>query len=199
MKKAIMILLAAFVLVAGASAQVYSGVGIGYVSDSFNEEIGGIKGGIKVDAIAVSFQTFQGETLGLALAGSLGLPIGGSVTIGSQSVKIPMDLYSTKMHANVVGGLGYRMTFNAIDLIVGAGLGYGATLLMPKDYTQASVAYMTLGPGALVSAAYNVNPQMALYASFHGMYGLFQLVETSSYFTSALVLSPAAGIRFKIR
>lgn len=133
------------------------------------------------------------------MAAAFGLPTSGSLRIGSQSADLNMNVFSTKMHMDAVFGLGYRMVFDSVELIVGGGLGYAATLLLPDDYAIDSITYMTLGPGAMASVAYNLNPQMALYASVHGMYGVMQLVDSSDYFTSALAIAPAVGLRFKVR
>jgi hypothetical protein len=58
---------------------------------------------------------------------------------------------------------------------------------------------MTLGPGATVSAAYNLSPKTALYASMRGFYGVAQITEYVSTFTNSVVISPSAGLRIKIR
>lgn len=178
---------------------MYSGVGLSYASDAFNEDYGVVDGSLKVGSIAISVTSFQGETFGLAMAAAFGLPTSCSLSLGTESVDFSMNLFSTKMHMDAVFGLGYRMVFDSVELILGGGLGYAATMLMPNDYAADSIMYMTLGPGAMASVAYNLSPQMALYASVHGMYGVMQLVETSSVFTSAYAIAPAVGLRFKVR
>lgn len=73
------------------------------------------------------------------------------------------------------------------------------TSLLPSDYAIDSFMYLTAGPGAAVSLAYNITPKFALYASIHGYYGMFEFFNASDYYKNSLSITPSAGLRIRIR
>ncbi len=195
MKKLFLSLIVACTIVGAASAQEYFGVGIGYSTVTLNEENLGTEHATKINSLSIAFEGFMGETLGFYSAGSFGLPT--KVTSGTTTVS--MDYFETKMHVDGVFGLGYRFISGEFDFIVAGGVGVSSTLLTYVNSILDPFLVSTLGPGGALSAAYNMSEKYAFYASIHGYYGVAQLSDKSDYFKNSVVITPAAGLRIRVR
>ena len=199
MKKLFLALIVACTVVGAASAQEYMSIGLGYASDTFNEDVLGTDWATKVGSLCISLEGFSGDPLGFFTSASFGIPTSGSVSSGGSTAEMNMDAFSTKMHVDCVLGLGYRFVSGEFDFIVAGGAGFSSTLLTPVNTMIDPLLLSTLGPGGALSAAYNMSDKYAFYASVHGFYGVVQISNQSSYYTNSVIISPAAGLRIRIR
>ena len=202
MRKIICIGLAAAALVFGAHAQGSLSLGVGYANDNYvSKTIGGLETSSSVDSVCVDLQAFFGRDVGFYAALAGGLPVARTTKTGSFSTVSDMDSYSTRVHLNGVAGAGFSLSSGPLGIVLGGGFGYSHTKFVTTgSFVSTTAVSSTGGLGFGLSLAYRLKTDLALQASLHGLYGLFTFEDSQKdSFVSGLTLTPALGLRYRLR
>lgn len=199
MKKLLLLASISILFAFQSFAAQYATFGAAFGTDSITERNGTSVATTQINSFALNVEAFMGESFGLYSAVSLGLPTGIKVSVGTLSVNVDPNAYSTKLSANFLFGLGSMQKLGTVDLTLAAGLGVSEELLSPVDYTKSSVAIMTAGPGLSLGLGVPLAEGVALTASCRATYGMFALIGGSQYFQKNIHIVPAAGVRIKTR
>ncbi len=193
MKKFLIIAVCLVMAAASASAQGFGGgafvMGPGVSYSLYNLEDGATW---SFTSASLVLSSFSGEILGLYTIEQFGFIF----SADSNGVAMNMNAYSMSLSVDCIFGIGFRMFLtDALSLIAGGGLYFGAAMMMPDDYMDDMFGgFMPMGPGVGVTASYDLFEGIGVGVQVGAAYSLFSPISILDDYVSGIHVFGGAGI-----
>ncbi len=201
MKKTLAVLALLAVVVAGAAAQTYYGIGVGMQTTTAHLLA---DGKLKTTAIALNVDTVVGNTICVVFSSSISMPNRLAVYNSDGSLYNEGALGShidIRFGADMLAALAYRFVFGQAELLVGAGAGINLLQLMSSTEVS-GFQFMNFGFGGFATAAINLSPNFQLYGGVRYLYAPEILIATrmeGTGFSVATTFTPHVGLKIRTR